>query len=251
MDESTGRYAAEWFWWVGKEDEESIRNRTIMFEYKRKPCKIQEDHDNVLCVGWHTTEHSARHPSLYIPRPCTDFRKNKGVCKNGEGCPLAHGIIEIGTHPSRFCTEKCCIENCTRPLCFFYHNESEKRVIPPNIFDKKLLSTDTKREKNLLYDITRAQQSEAGITRAQRDWLRSLVGKKCYSMAEKFLYEFVMQDYFPSSPPWVNTLLEESDDGAIHAPPSTVPAPRPTRDELDYSKMWSWKVHPDPVNMQF
>ena len=108
----TGSSYQEWFWWINNEHKETERNRRVMFDYKRHKCSNSEPHDITLCFGWHDEEHYARSPYVFIPKPCPEFRKTKGICKKGNSCPLAHGIVEIGTHPSRFCTEKWCVCMC-------------------------------------------------------------------------------------------------------------------------------------------
>lgn len=55
--------------------------------------------------------------------------RNTGFCAKGDGCEYSHGIFEARLHPDSFRTVKCKDgTNCCRKICFFYHNEEERRT---------------------------------------------------------------------------------------------------------------------------
>ena len=165
-----------------------------------------------------------------------------------------------------------CIDKCTRPLCFFYHNEKERRIIPENIKEKLTLHNvlqeeDSIKEKNILYKITQAQQSfkngEKPISRFQRDHLRSLVGKKNYSKAETLLEHYLKSEVYgdsddgdagdagdagdtvsdecllPHSPKWVKDLLDSPECSPM------LEKRKPSTFDMNFfnsSSMWESKV---------
>ncbi|CAG9466430.1 unnamed protein product [Pedinophyceae sp. YPF-701] len=105
-----------------------------LYKCKVMRCPKTRPHDWTNCPYAHPGEKAARRdPLVYNYRgwACPEFRR-AGSCPRGDACPLAHGVFECWLHPSRYRTMKC-VDGaaCTRKICFFAHNESELRVVPP------------------------------------------------------------------------------------------------------------------------
>ena len=92
-----------------------------MRTYKTQLCPITEPHDPTLCEYVHPGERYRRDPFAYVysVKACNAFRKHD-VCNKGDACPDAHGVLEVGLHPSRYRTKPCSLcetgqEHCGRP----------------------------------------------------------------------------------------------------------------------------------------
>ncbi|KAI8471780.1 MAG: hypothetical protein J3K34DRAFT_520301 [Monoraphidium minutum] len=109
-------------------DEDDNTSRFLMQGYKVIPCSKRYRHDWSVCPFAHTGEMAARRdPKLYLPIFCY-HSKQRLPCPRGEQCPHAHNLFEYWLHPARYRTELCQFGmGCTRPVCFFAHNESQLR----------------------------------------------------------------------------------------------------------------------------
>ena len=146
-----------------------------------------------------------------------NLEKLKECVKKVICAPLLTGLLKSELTRLDFVQKNAALRDVFVLSAFFYHSEEQRRHIPEWVRDKLLLETNDQsiREKNLLYNITKAQQStpqfDATITRLQRDHLRSLVGKKEYAQAELLLNQYIAENeeslLFPESPKWVKDLL--------------------------------------------
>jgi hypothetical protein len=101
---------------------------TIMAHYKTFVCANALPHDESRCYGVHDGKHVRRNPFEieYDGKACSTLRK-KGRCVHDKDCRNAHGVLEVGLHPTRYRTEMCRLENCNRAPCFFAHSAAELR----------------------------------------------------------------------------------------------------------------------------
>ena len=55
--------------------------------------------------------------------------RNAGYCPKGDLCEYSHGVFEARLHPDSYRTVACNDgDKCTRKICFFYHNDQERRA---------------------------------------------------------------------------------------------------------------------------
>ncbi|KAI8467847.1 MAG: hypothetical protein J3K34DRAFT_523397 [Monoraphidium minutum] len=109
----------------------------LMHSYKVVPCSKRYRHDWSVCPFAHAGEMAARRdPKATLPYFCYHSKQASpppgGSCRlpcpRGEACPYAHNLFEYWLHPSRYRTELCSFGmGCTRPVCFFAHNEGQLR----------------------------------------------------------------------------------------------------------------------------
>eukprot|EP00879_Flechtneria_rotunda_P009971 GHRR01010427.1.p1 GENE.GHRR01010427.1~~GHRR01010427.1.p1 ORF type:complete len:775 (+),score=333.86 GHRR01010427.1:462-2786(+) len=97
-------------------------------------CPKRESHDWEKCIYAHRGEKARRrHPSKYQAVQCPESRAKK-VCPRGEDCPCTHHLFEYWLHPDRYLTCLCELgPSCNRPICFFAHERSELRALPPGL----------------------------------------------------------------------------------------------------------------------
>ncbi|GBF98258.1 hypothetical protein Rsub_10921 [Raphidocelis subcapitata] len=109
-------------------------DESMMFRFKVETCPKEAAHDWLECPFAHSGEKAARRDPrthTHMAVICPDIRRS-GRCPRGEGCSYAHSVFELHLHPSRYRTQLCTMGgNCTRPVCFFAHNQEELRPAPP------------------------------------------------------------------------------------------------------------------------
>lgn len=103
----------------------------MMYGFKVALCSRPGRHRWDDCPFAHPTENARRRdPRVfsYSCHECPSYR-NAGYCPRGDQCEYSHGVFEARLHPDSYRTVACKDgEKCTRKICFFYHNEEEKRV---------------------------------------------------------------------------------------------------------------------------
>lgn len=178
------------------------RATAFMATFKTKPCELKEEHDHLSCPGVHSEECARRNPFefTYSAKACPELRKH-GVCSRGDSCGFAHGVLEVGLHPSRFRTHMCNLSSgshCSRPVCFFAHSKAELRSIN-GVEQRKQSDAACTR---ILHEICVAHR-DGKITKEERDGLRSLVGrndinaaaaslKRCVHVSDRLLEQSIV-----------------------------------------------------------
>lgn len=103
----------------------------MMYGFKIALCSRTGRHRWDDCPFAHPTENARRRdPRIfsYSCQECPSYR-NAGYCPRGDQCEFSHGIFEARLHPDSYRTQACKDgKNCKRKICFFYHNEEERRI---------------------------------------------------------------------------------------------------------------------------
>lgn len=106
----------------------------MLYRFKVEPCKRQEKHARGSCPFAHPGDVAQRRPpDAYQALLCPEVRAKK-VCPRGNECQCSHSAFEFWLHPDRYRTSMCEKgERCSRPVCFFAHNQKELRALPAGL----------------------------------------------------------------------------------------------------------------------